>query len=123
MKNYHLSFIVDSLSDLGLNRFQYALAVRISNIKSKFIEIKDKIDQKKNDLIEPYLKENSTFLSVNDEGYAEFDKIFTELMNEDIEVAFGDPINEMSILGLKNFADISVKENTIRILKEHKILI
>lgn len=118
--NAYLDEILKALTDLGSNRLPFEVAESLAEKKSvvkKAIETREKLKQ---DLVTPYIPKGKTEVGPGDKGYEELVDKILQLFNKQVNINLGKSI---SVSHLGPIKAISCKESTIRVLRQHKILI
>lgn len=100
VKNGQLKDIIAAFNDFSSNRMPYSISVRLHNARGKFEKAIMHRQSLRDALVAPYIKEGKEGIEPGEEGYEELTSKLNELWNEEIEIDFGDPIQEEKIAAL-----------------------
>ena len=91
--NGALDIIIAALDDLAANRLPLPAHVRAHNARKAAVAALQQREELKLAIMRPYLKEGSSAITVDDEGFDEVLAKVKELFLTEIEVDFGGPVD------------------------------
>lgn len=110
-----LSAVIGAFNDFEKNRLPYNISVRLHNARKAFERALNERVDLQNTLVKQYVKPGAEAVKETDEGYEELRLKVEELYNTEIEVDFGNPIEEEKIAALGE--RVAVLGNSIDLLQ------